>query len=64
VGTVKVVGRIFMKTAVINLLNVAYIVDSKILEHRPAVTRQDVLLQSSPCLEKMGMAVTDVHTVY
>jgi len=53
-----------MKTAVINLLNVAYIVDSKILEHRPAVTRQDVLLQSSPCLEKMGMAVTDVHTVY
>jgi hypothetical protein len=63
-GTVEVVGRIFMKTAVINLLNVAYIVNSKILERRTAVSRQDVLFQSSPCLENVGMAVTDVHIVY
>jgi len=56
-GTVEVVGRIFMKTAVINFLNVAYVVNSKILKCRTAVSRQDVLLQSSPCLEKMGITV-------
>jgi hypothetical protein len=53
-----------MKTAVINLLYVAYIVNSKLSENRSAVTRQDVLLQSSLYLEKMGMAVTDIHIVY
>ena len=63
-GTVEIVGRIFMKTAVINLLKVDYIVNSKILEQRTALSRQDVLLQSSPCLEEMGMVITDVHIVY
>jgi hypothetical protein len=62
--TVKVAGRIFMKTALINLLNVAYFVNSKILEHRPAVSRQAVLLRSSHYLENMGMAVTGIHIVY
>jgi hypothetical protein len=53
-----------MKTAVINLLNVAYKVYSKILEYRTAVSRQDVLLQSSPCSEKLGIAGTDIHIAY
>jgi len=61
---VKVVGRIFMKTAVINLLNVAYIVNSKILENRPAVSRHNILLHSSSYLEKMGLAITDIQIVY
>ena len=53
-----------MKADVINLLNVAYFVNSKVLEHRPVVSRQDILLQSSPYLEKIVMAVTDIHIVY
>jgi len=53
-----------MKTAVINLLNVAYIVNSKILENRPAVSRHNILLHSSSYLEKMGLAITDIQIVY